>query len=158
MITGGCRYFTYRMDPVMMNIEIRAFKPRDEDAVVRLWQVCGLVVAWNDPRRDIRRKLKVQPEMFLVACLQGRVVASVMAGYEGHRGWINYLAVDPRHRRAGIARRLMAEAEARLRRIGCPKICLQVRSANTAVIDFYKKLGFTFDDVVSLGKRLESDG
>jgi len=140
-----------------MNIEIRPFEPRDEEAVVQLWTDCGLVVPWNNPHRDIQRKLKVQADMFLVACLDVKVIASVMAGYDGHRGWINYLAVHPQHRRAGIAKRMMDEAEGLLRAIGCPKINLQVRSTNAAVIEFYKHIGFETDDVVSLGKRLQPD-
>lgn len=140
-------------------MRIRAFEPRDEQAVVRLWTDCGLVVPWNDPHRDVQRKLKVQPEMFLVACSESdnRIIGAVMAGYDGHRGWINYLAVDPHMRRQGIGERLMLEAERLLREIGCPKINLQVRSTNAEVLAFYDRLGFRDDDVVSLGKRLESD-
>ena len=138
-------------------MDIRRYEPRDEESVVRLWSGCGLVVPWNNPRRDIQRKLKVQADLFLVASLDNEVVATVMAGYDGHRGWINYLAVSPRHRRAGVGRRMMAEAEALLRAAGCPKINLQVRSTNAGVIEFYKRIGFNTDDVVSLGKRLEPD-
>ncbi|MBI5117154.1 GNAT family acetyltransferase [Candidatus Poribacteria bacterium] len=138
-------------------MEIRPFELRDEEAVIQLWAVCGLVVPWNNPHRDIQRKLKVQADMFLVGCLDGKVIASVMAGYDGHRGWINYLAVHPHHQRAGIAKHMMDEAEGRLRAVGCPKINLQVRSTNAAVIEFYKRIGFKTDDVVSLGKRLEPD-
>ena len=138
-------------------MDIRPYESSDEDSVVQLWSDCGLVVPWNDPRRDIRRKLKVQADMFLVARLDDQVVATVMAGYDGHRGWINYLAVSPRHRRTGIGRRMMEKAEALLRAAGCPKINLQVRSTNAAVIEFYKRIGFKTDAVVSLGKRLDSD-
>ena len=141
----------------MMNMEIRPFDPSDEESVVQLWTACGLVVPWNNPRRDIQRKLKVLPEMFLVACLDGQIIATVMAGYDGHRGWINYLAVHPQHQHSGIGRRMMDEAESRLRAIGCPKINLQVRSKNVAVIRFYERIGFKEDDVISLGKRLEPD-
>jgi len=141
----------------MKNVEIRPFEPPDEESVIRLWGDCGLLVPWNDPRRDIQRKLKIQPDMFLVAYSGGRVIATVMAGYDGHRGWINYLAVDPKHRRSGLGRHIMAVAESRLRMVGCPKINLQVRSTNTDVIEFYKRIGFKQDDVVSMGKRLEND-
>ena len=140
-----------------MHLEVRRFKPADEDAVVQLWKDCGLVVPWNDPHRDIQRKLKVQSDLFLVGCLDGRIVASVMAGYDGHRGWINYLAVAPPQQGQGFGSRMMQEAEARLRAAGCPKINLQVRTRNVGVIEFYKKVGFKQDDVISLGKRLESD-
>jgi ribosomal protein S18 acetylase RimI-like enzyme len=141
-----------------MTMDIRPYEHRDEESVVQLWTDCGLVVPWNDPCRDIQRKLKVQADMFLVACLDNRVIATVMAGYDGHRGWINYLAVSPLCRRKGIGRRMMEEAEALLRAAGCPKINLQVRSTNDAVIEFYKRIGFKADDVMSLGKRLEPDG
>ncbi len=138
-------------------MNIRPFEPSDEPAVVQLWTDCGLVVPWNDPHRDIRRKGAVQPEMFLVGCVDGRIVATVMAGYDGHRGWINYLAVHPDHRRAGLGRRIMGHAERLLRAAGCPKINLQVRASNADVIEFYKRVGFRTDDVLSFGKRLESD-
>jgi ribosomal protein S18 acetylase RimI-like enzyme len=136
---------------------IRSYRSGDEAGVIALWSDCGLVVPQNDPRRDIERKLKVDPEWFLVGEVDGRVVATCMAGYEGHRGWINYLAVALSQRRRGLATQLVDEAERRLRRAGCPKINLQVRTSNTAVIAFYQSLGFRVDDVVSMGKRLESD-
>jgi ribosomal protein S18 acetylase RimI-like enzyme len=136
---------------------IRPYRPDDEASVVALWSACGLVVPQNDPKRDIERKLRVNPDWFLVGDIAGEVVATCIVGYEGHRGWINYLAVAPAHQRRGLATQLVREAERRLRQVGCPKINLQVRAANTAVIDFYKALGFLADDVVSLGKRLEPD-
>ncbi len=138
-------------------MKIRPYDRHDEDNVVQLWIDCGLVVPWNDPRRDIQRKLAVQPEMFLVASSGDRIIGTVMAGYDGHRGWINYLAVHPEQRRSGLGRRMMDEAEKRLRAAGCPKINLQVRSTNVSVIEFYNRIGFKLDDVVSFGKRLESD-
>ena len=138
-------------------MDIRAFQPADEEAVITLWRACGLVASQNDPRADIRRKLAVAPELFLVGTLDGEVVATVMAGYEGHRGWINYLAVSPRCQRGGLGREMMARAEEMLRARGCPKINLQVRSTNAAVLAFYRRIGFAMDDVVSLGKRLMSD-
>jgi ribosomal protein S18 acetylase RimI-like enzyme len=140
----------------MMKMEVRPFDPSDEAAVVQLWRDCGLVVPWNNPHKDLQRKLKVQPEMFIVGCSDEQVIATVMAGYDGHRGWINYLAVHPDHQRNGIGRRMMEEAESRLRATGCPKINLQVRSSNAAVIEFYKAIGFKPDDVVSFGKRLDT--
>jgi ribosomal protein S18 acetylase RimI-like enzyme len=138
-------------------MEIRAFQPDDEEAVISLWRSCDLVRAWNDPQKDIRRKLQVRPELFLVGVLDGRIVACVMAGYEGHRGWLNYLAVAPRHRRQGYARAIVDEAERLLRAAGCPKVNLQIRTANRSVIEFYRRLGYAADDVVSMGKRLEHD-
>jgi len=139
------------------NFDVRAYQEQDQTSVVELWKACSLVVPQNDPVRDIERKLKVNPEMFLVGVLDGSIVASVMVGYEGHRGWINYLAVSPSLQRHGIARRIMAEAEGLLRRLGCPKINLQVRSSNAEVIAFYEALGYSVDPVISLGKRLVKD-
>ena len=136
---------------------IRTYRPEDEDDVVSLWVRCGLTRPWNDPRKDIARKLAVQPELFLVGTIEARIAATVMAGYEGHRAWINYLGVDPVHRRRGFARTLMAEAESRLLAMGCPKVNLQVRAGNADAIALYTALGYTKDDVVSLGRRLVED-
>ncbi len=138
-------------------MQIRVFKKSDEDAVIQLWMDCDLVVPWNNPNLDIQRKLKVQPEMFLVACLDERIIGSVMAGYDGHRGWINYLAVHPESQGRGIAVLLMNRAEEILRNMNCPKVNLQVRTSNERVIEFYKRIGFRVDDAVSLGKRLIPD-
>src|SRR5262245_47276019 len=100
---------------------IRAYEPADESAVVSLWERCGLTRPWNDPRKDIRRKSRVRPDLFLVADLEGEIVGTVMAGYDGHRGWINYLGVAPEHRRKGLGRALMEEAERLLRQTtDCP--------------------------------------
>jgi len=138
-------------------VTIRPFCPADEADVVALWEACNLTRSWNDPHKDIARKLQVNPEWFLVAEAAGSVVGSVMAGYEGHRGWINYLAVAPARQRTGLGRVLMAAAEDRLRSAGCPKINLQVRPDNRAAIAFYERLGFAVEGAVSLGKRLEQD-
>ena len=138
-------------------MKIRTFEPADATAVVELWRVCDLTRLWNDPVRDIERKVAVADDLFLVATIDGVVVATVMAGYDGHRGWVNYLAVDPKRRGSGLGRAVMSEAELRLRDRGCPKINLQVRTSNPSAIAFYERLGFAVDDAVSLGKRLESD-
>ena len=82
------------------------------------------------------------------------LIASVMVGYEGHRGWINYIAVKPKYRKKGIGRYMMTFAEKVLNKLGCPKINVQVRETNKSAIDFYKKVGFSVDSVTSLGKRL----
>lgn len=138
-------------------MQIRPFQNSDEAAVVELWQKCNLVRPVNDPKKDIRRKLAVNSELFLVGLLDGKLIATAMAGYEGHRGWINYLAVHPDFQRNGCGRQIMNAAEKLLRKLGCPKINLQVRTNNRAVIEFYQRIGFSVDDVVSLGKRLEHD-
>ncbi|MBE0584288.1 MAG: GNAT family acetyltransferase [Desulfofustis sp.] len=138
-------------------MEIRSVQSGDDQQVIALWRRCGLVVAWNDPQRDIERKRAVQPELFLAGELSGRLVGSVMAGYDGHRGWLYYLAVDPDFRRRGLGRLLVEEAQRRLVAMGCPKINLLVRTSNEVVLDFYRRLGFKPDDVQSLGKRLIAD-
>ncbi len=141
----------------MADMQIEVFAEQHRQALIALWTECGLVVPQNDPNKDIDRKLQVGADLFLLGVLDGEVVASVMGGYEGHRGWINYLAVKPSHQRKGFGQAMMAAVETRLREKGCPKINLQVRSTNTAVIAFYDALGYGNDNVVGLGKRLESD-
>ena len=139
---------------------IRAFLPADEEAVIALWRECGLVRAWNDPYKDIARKLSEQPELFLVACAgseEGVVVASAMVGFDGHRGWVYYLAVAPGMQRQSLGRAMMARAEQLLIERGCPKLMLMVRSSNAAVIDFYRELGYSEETVVVMGKRLIPD-
>jgi ribosomal protein S18 acetylase RimI-like enzyme len=138
-------------------MRVRPYASADEEPVIALWQACGLVRPQNDPKKDIARKLRVNPEWFLVAEQDGRIVGAVMAGYEGHRGWINYLAVEPALQRGGLGRRLMAEAEKLLRAAGCPKINLQVRPDNRPVIEFYERIGFRVEGIVNLGKRLVQD-
>lgn len=142
---------------VEYSYEIRSFRRGDEESIVDLWRRCDLIVPWNDPRFDIERKLAVDPELFLVAESDGRIIATCMAGYEGHRGWINYLAVLPELRRRGIASALMKNAEGMLLDRGCPKINLQVRTSNLDVIAFYRRIGYSDDEVTSLGKRLVDD-
>jgi ribosomal protein S18 acetylase RimI-like enzyme len=140
---------------------IRPFGERDTDAVIRLWQDCDLTRPWNDPRKDIARKLTTQPELFLVAtdadATTGEVIATAMVGFDGHRGWISYLAVAQDRRGEGHARTLIAEAERLLIELGCPKLMLMVRAENTAVIDLYEHLGYTLEPTRLLGKRLIPD-
>ena len=136
---------------------IRLFLDTDTDAVIALWQACELTRAWNNPEKDIQRKLAVDDELFLVAESQGNIVGSVMGGYDGHRGWINYLAVDPGQRKQGLGKQLMLAVEQRLLDLGCPKINLQIRTGNEAVMEFYRAIGFTEDACVSFGKRLIPD-
>lgn len=139
------------------DLNIRAFHPADEAAVIQLWHDSGLTRPWNDPKKDVARKLTVQPGLFLVGEAGGRIVAATMAGYDGHRGWINYLAVAPDCRRRGHASALMRAAERKLLELGCPKINLLIRAENATVRGFYESLGFGMDDVVSMGKRLIPD-
>lgn len=138
-------------------IKIRAYEAADEQAVVALWQECGMTRPWNDPRRDIARKLTEQPELFLVGADEGAVVATAMVGFDGHRGWVYYLAVAPKYRRKSLGRMLMQEAERLLIERGCPKLNLQVRASNSEAVEFYRKLGYTQDEVFSFGRRLIPD-
>ncbi|MBT3715341.1 MAG: GNAT family acetyltransferase [Deltaproteobacteria bacterium] len=136
---------------------VRPYRTDDEESLVSLWQVCELTVPWNNPHKDIARKLQVQPELFLVGILDSRLIATVLGGYDGHRGWINYLAVHPDFQGNGYGQGIMNSVETALREMGCPKINLQVRTGNDKIGSFYQKLGFTNDQVVSMGKRLEAD-
>ncbi len=138
-------------------LQIRQFRDHDEPAVIRLWQDCELVVPWNNPQKDIQRKLDAGAELFLVGAFEEKLIASVMGGYDGHRGWIYYLAVAPEFRNRGFARAMMADMEGRLLALGCPKINLLVRNTNTEVIEFYNSLGYAMDQSVGLGKRLIAD-
>ena len=123
-------------------MQIKPFSQADTDTVIELWNLCGLTRSWNNPRLDIERKLTVKPEWFLVGEVNQAIVASVMFGYEGHRGWVNYLAVHPSHQRKGYARQLMAYGEQLLEASGCPKLSLQIRATNSQVVAFYESLGF----------------
>jgi ribosomal protein S18 acetylase RimI-like enzyme len=138
-----------------MSVEIRPFRSADREGLIGLWSVCDLLRPWNDPDRDIDRKLAQDPEGLLVLETDGVVIGSVMAGYDGHRGWVNYLAVHPAHRARGLGRLLMAAAEDHLATSGCPKVNLQIRTSNSTVVSFYQRLGYVLDDVVSMGKRLD---
>lgn len=138
-----------------MIFEIVRYKSEFQDAVVDLWRQCNLIIPQNDPVVDIRKKVDYQPELFFVALLDGRVVGSVMVGYEGHRGWLNYLAVLPECQGQGYGRKLVENVIAELRKLGCLKVDLEVRKNNSSVIDFYVHLGFKDNEVVGLGKRLE---
>jgi len=136
------------------SFKIRPFQAEDKDDIAKLWKDCDLVVPLNDPIRDINTKIQFQPDLFLVGELNNKVIASVMIGYEGHRGWINYLAVSPLFQNNGLGKLLMNKAEDMLQEMGCLKINLQVREHNTQVIEFYRNLGYQDDHVISMGKRL----
>ena len=138
-------------------MKLRPFYEPDRQAVIQLWQACDLTRPWNDTDKDISRKVAYQPELFLVAEDAGQVIASAMAGYDGHRGSVYYLAVSPEYQARGIGKQLMSEIEARLIKLGCSKLNIVVRSSNDKVLEFYRKLGYLPDDVVSLGKRLIAD-
>lgn len=136
---------------------IRPFENDDRQTVIKLWRRCGLVVAWNDPEADIDRKLRVDPELFVVGIAGSRLVATAMGGYDGHRGSLYYLAVDAEQQGRGYGRKIADYLADLLEQRGCPKLNIMVRSSNTRMIDFYHRLGFKTDEVVCLGKRLIED-
>lgn len=138
-------------------IVVRDFVSEDTDAVIALWGGCDLLRPWNDPHKDIARKLTDRNGAFWVATMGDDVIASVMVGYDGHRGSINYLAVAPVFQRTGVGARLMQQAEAFLVALGCPKVSFCVRKDNADVLAFYDGLGYAVDDVHFLGKRLIPD-
>lgn len=144
---------------------IRDFTVADTEQAIALWQSCDLTRPWNDPTLDIERNLAAQPGLSLVAearlndneQAEAVVVGTVMLGYDGHRGWMYYLASHPEMRGRGIAKALVTEAERRLESLGCPKAQLMVRGTNTQAIGFYEALGYEVNDVLVLGKRLIED-
>lgn len=138
-------------------MKIRPFATDDTEAVVALWDICGLIRPWNDPRKDIARKLAVQPELFLVGVLENQIIASAMGGYDGHRGSAYYVAVSPDQQGKSYGVTIMAELETRLLAMGCPKINLFVRSGNEKVESFYSRLGYQPETARSHGKRLIPD-
>ncbi|MDN0087468.1 GNAT family acetyltransferase [Yersinia nurmii] len=138
-------------------MEIRVFRQDDFEEVITLWERCDLLRPWNDPEMDIERKLNHDPDLFLVAEVNGAVVGSVMGGYDGHRGSAYYLGVHPDFRGRGIANALISRLEKKLIARGCPKLNIMVREDNDAVIGMYEKLDYEIQDSISLGKRLIVD-
>lgn len=143
-----------KLESVIKNFVVRPYQDPNQTQVIELWRACGLVMPWNDPKQDIQLKLQMQPDLFLVGLVDTQLISTVMAGYEGHRGWLNYLAVAPTYQRQGIGRRMVEAATTRLKAMNCPKINLQIRTSNPTAIEFYQRLGFKLDEVVSMGKRL----
>lgn len=138
-------------------MQIRNFSERDKAAVIELWQICELTRPWNNPERDIERKLAVNDGGFWVVEEGSKLIASVMFGYDGHRGTVNYLAVHPDYQGQSIGKTLMQKVEETLSAQGCPKLNLMVRSENSDVINFYQSLGYELNMVAVLGKRLIVD-
>ncbi len=139
-----------------MQLEIRVYRPADESHVIALWKsVFGYTQPRNDPALTIQKKLEFQPELFFVAVDAGRLVGTVMGGYDGHRGWIYSLAVYPEARKSGIGTQLMRTVEDALAKLGCIKINLQVLQTNAATVEFYRKVGYAVEERVSMGKVLD---
>jgi ribosomal protein S18 acetylase RimI-like enzyme len=136
---------------------IQPYSPKYEKEVVALWKKCNLTRPVNNPHKDIERKMKINPELFLIGLIDGKVVATAMGGYEGHRGWVNYLGVDPIYQKQGLGKQIMQALEQLLLERGCPKLNLQVRASNIEAMKFYERTGYKQDEVVSFGKRLIPD-
>lgn len=141
----------------MHRAKIESALPADAAVVVALWRACGLTRPWNDPEADFAVALNGAGSAVLVARGPRGIAGSVMAGFDGHRGWVYYLAVAPGARRGGLARALMAAAEDWLRARGAPKIQLMVREDNHEAIGFYERLGLERQKVVTLGRFLKDD-
>jgi ribosomal protein S18 acetylase RimI-like enzyme len=138
-----------------MRFPIIRYSPKYQNAVIDLWNACNLIVPQNDPLVDIQKKLAFQPELFFIALLEGQLIGSIMVGYEGHRGWIQYLAVLPAFQKRGYGKKLVNKAIGELRKLGCVKVNLQVRRSNASVVEFYKHLGFEEEERISMGMRLK---
>lgn len=141
---------------------IADFSDHQRNAVIGLWEACGLTRPWNDPNKDIDRKLTDRNGAFWVilhrdAAGAETLVGSVMIGYDGHRGTINYLAVAEAHQSAGLGKAIMSACETFLEDLGCPKIHLMVRSENERVRAFYDRLGYDVETAVTFGKRIIPD-
>ena len=138
-------------------MDTRLFKIEDTEAVVAIWQKCGLTRSWNNPYLDIQRKVSFQPQLFFVGELDGQVMATAMFGYDGHRGWLNYFAVLPEYQGKGYGRQFLEFGETELKKLGCPKLNFQIRMENTGATQFYEAHGYVPDAAVSYGRRLISD-
>jgi hypothetical protein len=140
-------------------VAVRPYEARDEEKLIRLWeQVFPNAPAHNRPCNDIALKLKVQPELLFVATQANQIIGSAMAGFDGHRGWVYYVAVHHDYRRKGIGTALMKQVESALKAIGCPKLNLQIRADNHQVQAFYESLGYWVEERISMGKKLADRG
>ena len=119
-----------------MKLRIRTYQESDKKELIQLWKDCGLVVPWNNPELDIERKLNQNSDEILVGLIDAKIVATAIVGYDGHRGWVYYLGVNPKYQKQGFGNKLMQDVERYLICIGCPKINIMVRESNTEVINF----------------------
>lgn len=137
-------------------IVVRTYETTDYSGLDHLWKRCFP----DDPPHNhaaiaVPAKLAVQDNLLLVAATEpSRIVGSIMAGYDGHRGWLYSVAVDPAHQRAGIGRILVEAAVSRLVSLGCGKVNIQIRAGNEAVIAFYAGLGFSVEPRISMGMHI----
>jgi ribosomal protein S18 acetylase RimI-like enzyme len=138
-------------------MDIGELTTADRDAAARLWDEAGLTRPWNDPARDFDRALR-GPTSTVLGAFGGELAATVMVGHDGHRGWVYYLAVARSHRRRGLGRRMMQEAESWLRDRGAVKLQLMVRNGNPEALGFYRQVGYEDADVSVLARWLVDPG
>ena len=141
----------------MNKYNITIFEDKHRAQVIDLWEKCNLIKSWNDPNKDIDRKLKVNDSLFLIVEFNKVIIGSAMIGYDGHRGSLYYLAVDPKHQRKGVGEMLMKEIEKRLIEVGCPKINIFIRNSNIEVKEFYQSINYEEQNCLVYGKRLIPD-
>lgn len=138
-------------------MKIRKFNIKDTAEVVKIWDMCGLLHPPNDPFEEIRNKMDFQPDLFLVGEISGEVIATVMLGYEGRRGWINSLGILPKYQGMGYGSEMVKQGTQILKDLGAPKINLLIRPANTKVREFYEKLGFVNEDAILMSHRFTKE-
>ena len=139
-------------------ILIRQYYEKEREQIIELLKTCNLTRPWNDPNKDFDRKNGVGEDLFIVLEFENKIIGTVMGGYDGHRGIMNYLAVSPDFRGKGFGKMLVEEVEKKLKQLGCPKVNLLVRSDNVEVSNFYESIDYKKQDDVSVfGKRLISD-
>lgn len=143
------------MTTAVPTLAIAPIDDADVGEVVALWQACGLTRPWNDPAADIALARKESNATVLIGRDGGSIVATVLVGHDGHRGWVYYLAVDTDRRHKGYGRVMMDAAESWLRERGIEKLQLLVRADNTSVKDFYQSLGYSMQERVIYAKWLD---
>jgi hypothetical protein len=133
-------------------MKIRNYKPSDKNSIISLWKkVLNPQKPHNNPEIAIDMKTKQNDGLFFVAEDNHEIIGTVIAGFDGHRGWLYSLAMLPQHRRKGIGTQLVKKAIGELKKLGCLKVNLQINSDNNEVVEFYKKNGFLVEDRISMG-------
>jgi ribosomal protein S18 acetylase RimI-like enzyme len=142
--------------PAAVNtLAIAEIADSDVEAVITLWQRCGLTRPWNDPASDIALARRNANSTILVGRADGAIVATAMVGHDGHRGWVYYVAVDPDRQKKGLGRAIMNAAEQWLREAGLPKLQLLVRRENAKAGAFYRGIGYEEADTIVFAKWID---